>query len=199
MQYDQDAEGRLTPLPKPSIDTGAGVERVSALLQDVHSVYETDVFTPIIAAIEGWTGTRYASGGIETRALRVLADHGRAMTFLAADGVLPGNEGRGYILRRIVRRAVSHGGRIGLDEPFLVRLQGLVVDRLGEAYPELVSLARRGRRDPRRRGGGLPPDPAHRRGAARRGHRAHAREPARPRSRRRTRSACTTRTASPSS
>src|SRR5262245_11334001 len=106
MQYDQDAEGKLTPLPKPSIDTGAGVERVSALLQDVHSVYETDVFTPIIEAIEGWTGTRYASGGIETRALRVLADHGRAMTFLAADGVLPGNEGRGYILRRIVRRAV---------------------------------------------------------------------------------------------
>ena len=139
MQYDQDAEGKLTPLPKPSIDTGAGVERVSALLQGVHSVYETDAFTPIIEAIEGWTGTSYTNGGIETRALRVLADHGRAMTFLAADGVLPGNEGRGYILRRIVRRAVSHGGRIGLDEPFLVRLQGLVVDRLGEAYPELVS------------------------------------------------------------
>jgi alanyl-tRNA synthetase len=119
MQYDQDEHGQLTPLPKPSIDTGAGVERVSALLQDVHSVYETDAFTPIIRAIEEWTGTRYDAGGAETKALRVLADHGRAMTFLAADGVLPGNEGRGYILRRIVRRAVAHGGRIGLDEPFL--------------------------------------------------------------------------------
>ena len=139
MQYDQDEQGGLTPLPKPSIDTGAGVERVSALLQNVHSVYETDCFTPIIRAVEGWTGTRYDAGGVETRALRVLADHGRAMSFLGADGVLPGNEGRGYIMRRIVRRAVSHGGRIGLDEPFLVRLHALVVDRLGEVYPELAS------------------------------------------------------------
>jgi alanyl-tRNA synthetase len=137
MQYDRSERG-LTPLPKPSIDTGAGVERVSALLQGVHSVYETDGFQAIIAACETWSGARYVDEGTSQRALRVLADHGRGMAFLATDGVIPSNEQRGYILRRIIRRAVSHGHGIGLRSPFLTRLHGVVVDQLGEAYPDLV-------------------------------------------------------------
>ena len=136
MQYDRSATG-LTPLPKPSIDTGAGVERVSALMQNVHSVYETDGFQAIIAACESWSGARYTDEGRSQRALRVLADHGRGMTFLATDGVIPSNEQRGYILRRIIRRAVSHGHGIGLRSPFLTRLHDVVVDQLGEAYPDL--------------------------------------------------------------
>ncbi len=138
MQYDQAEDGTLTPLPKPCVDTGAGVERVAALLQGVHSVYETDGFQSMIAAVEQWTGTSYEAGGVQTKALRVLADHGRAMTFLAADGVLPANESRGYILRRVIRRAVSHGHRLGVEGTFLTRLAGLVIDQLGDVYPELV-------------------------------------------------------------
>ena len=138
MQYDQAEDGSLSPLPKTGVDTGAGVERVAALQQGVHSVYETDGFKAIIAAIEDWTGTSYESGGIHTKALRVLADHGRAMTFLAADGVLPANESRGYILRRVIRRAVSHGHRLGIKGTFLERLADLVIAQLGDVYPELV-------------------------------------------------------------
>jgi alanyl-tRNA synthetase len=138
MQYDQADDGSLTPLPNQCVDTGAGVERVAALLQDVHSVYETDGFQSMIAAIEEWTGTSYETGGVHTKALRVLADHGRAMTFLAADGVLPANESRGYILRRVIRRAVSHGHRLGIQGAFLTRLADLVIAQLGDVYPELV-------------------------------------------------------------
>ena len=137
MQYDRSGSG-LTPLPKPSIDTGAGVERISALLQGVHSVYETDGFQAVIAACESWSGASYTDGGVATRALRVLADHGRGMAFLATDGVIPSNEQRGYILRRIIRRAVSHGHRIGLPSPFLTKLHGVIVEQFGEAYPDLV-------------------------------------------------------------
>ncbi|MGI9117596.1 MAG: alanine--tRNA ligase, partial [Gaiellales bacterium] len=138
MQYDQAEDGSLTPLPKTGVDTGAGVERVAALQQGVHSVYETDGFKAIISAIEEWTGASYEAGGIQTKALRVLADHGRAMTFLAADGVLPANESRGYILRRVIRRAVSHGHRLGIQGVFLERLADLVIAQLGDVYPELV-------------------------------------------------------------
>ena len=138
MQYDRGADGLLTPLPKQNIDTGAGLERVAALLQGVHSVYEADVFRDIISAVEGWTGARYTNEGAEQKALRVLADHGRSMTMLAADGVIPSNESRGYILRRIIRRAVQHGSRIGLESPFLGRLQDLVVEQLGPFHPALV-------------------------------------------------------------
>ncbi|HEY1478513.1 MAG TPA: alanine--tRNA ligase [Gaiellales bacterium] len=138
MQYDRAADGGLTPLPTQNIDTGAGVERVAALLQGVHSVYETDTFRDLISAVEGWTGARYENEGPEQKALRVLADHGRAMTMLATDGVMPSNESRGYILRRIIRRAVQHGSRIGLESPFLGRLQDLVVDQLGEFHPALI-------------------------------------------------------------
>ena len=137
MQFDRQESG-LTPLPKPSIDTGAGVERISALLQGVHSVYETDGFQEVIAACESWSGAKYTDGGTAMRALRVLADHGRGMAFLATDGVIPSNEQRGYILRRIIRRAVSHGHRIGLPSPFLTKLHGVIVDQFGEAYPDLV-------------------------------------------------------------
>ncbi|MGZ4389384.1 MAG: alanine--tRNA ligase, partial [Gaiellaceae bacterium] len=138
MEYDLHADGTVTPLPKQNIDTGAGLERVAALLQGVHSVYEADVFRDIISAVEGWTGARYTNEGAEQKALRVLADHGRSMTMLAADGVIPSNESRGYILRRIIRRAVQHGSRIGLESPFLGRLQDLVVEQLGPFHPALV-------------------------------------------------------------
>ena len=138
MQYDRGADGSLTPLPKQNIDTGAGLERVAALLQGVHSVYETDTFRELISTVEGWSGARYENEGPEQKALRVLADHGRSMTMLAADGVMPSNESRGYILRRIIRRAVQHGSRIGLERPFLGRLQDLVVEQLGEFHPALV-------------------------------------------------------------
>jgi alanyl-tRNA synthetase len=138
MQYDRDAASKLTPLPMQNIDTGSGVERVAAVLQNVLSVYETDGFQEIIQAIEGWTGTAYTNEGVERKALRVLADHGRAMTMLATDGVMPSNEGRGYILRRIIRRAVQHGSRIGLETPFLSRLHEVVIGTLDDAYPELA-------------------------------------------------------------
>jgi alanyl-tRNA synthetase len=138
MQYDRGADGKLTPLPKQNIDTGAGLERVAALLQDVHSVYEVDTFRDIISTVEGWSGARYTNEGIEQKALRVLADHGRSMTMLATDGVMPSNESRGYILRRIIRRAVQHGSRIGLESPFLGRLQDVVIEQLGAFHPALV-------------------------------------------------------------
>jgi alanyl-tRNA synthetase len=138
MEFDLHEDGTLTPLPAQSIDTGLGVERGAALLQDVHSVYETDGFQAIIDWVAGETGTRYGESEEVTKAHRVLADHGRGMTFLVADGVTPSNEGRGYILRRVVRRAVQHGSRIGLESPFLARLTGVVVERMGGVYPELV-------------------------------------------------------------
>jgi alanyl-tRNA synthetase len=138
MQFDRGADGSLTPLPKQNIDTGAGLERVAALLQGVHSVFEVDTFREIIATIEGWSGARYLNEGTEQKALRVLADHGRSMTMLATDGVTPSNESRGYILRRVIRRAVQHGSRIGLESPFLGRLQDLVVEQLGAFHPALV-------------------------------------------------------------
>ena len=139
MQYDRAEDGTLTPLPMQNIDTGSGLERVAALLQDVPSVYETDAFRAIIeSGSSRWSGARYANEGAEQKALRVLADHARAMTMLATDGVIPSNEGRGYILRRIIRRAVQHGSRIGLGPPLLGRLQDVVIETLGDGYPQLV-------------------------------------------------------------
>jgi alanyl-tRNA synthetase len=142
MEFDLGEDGTLTPLPQQNIDTGAGVERNAAILQGVHSVYETDGFRTVMAWVEAETGTRYGESEGATKAHRVLADHGRGMTFLVADGVTPSNEGRGYILRRIVRRAVQHGGRIGLESPFLARLADTVVEQLGGVYPELVEHRR---------------------------------------------------------
>ena len=141
MQYDRAADGSLTPLPAKNIDTGAGLERMAAILQDVPSVFDTDAFRPLIAWAEGAAGRGYGDDPRTDRALRVLADHGRAMTFLATDGVRPSNEGRGYILRRIVRRAVSEATQIGLEPDAVVRLTVPVVEGWGEAYPELRERA----------------------------------------------------------
>ena len=138
MQYDRAADGTLSPLPAKNIDTGAGLERLAALLQDVPSVFDTDAFRPLISWAEGASGRRYGADERADRALRVLADHGRAMTFLAADGVRPSNEGRGYILRRIVRRAVSEAGHLGLEPTAVADLSAPVVEGWGDAYPELV-------------------------------------------------------------
>jgi alanyl-tRNA synthetase len=138
MEFDLHGDGTLTPLPKQSIDTGLGVERGATILQQVHSVYETDGFQAIMDWVAAETGPRYGESEEATKAHRVLADHGRGMTFLVADGVTPSNEGRGYILRRVIRRAVQHGARIGLETPFLARLAGVVSDRMGAVYPELV-------------------------------------------------------------
>jgi alanyl-tRNA synthetase len=137
MQYDRAADGSLAPLPSKNIDTGAGLERLAAILQDVPSVFDTDAFRPLVSWAEGASGRRYGADERTDRALRVLADHGRAMTFLAADGVRPSNEGRGYILRRIVRRAVSEATHIGLEPGAVAELAGPVVEGWGDAYPEL--------------------------------------------------------------
>ncbi len=118
MQYERAADGKLTALPKPSVDTGAGLERLAAVMQGVHSNYEIDLFRDLIRAAAQVTGT----STLDSPSLRVIADHIRACSFLIADGVLPSNEGRGYVLRRIIRRAVRHGYKLGCAEPFFYRL-----------------------------------------------------------------------------
>ena len=141
MQYDRDADGNLHPLPAPSIDTGMGLERLTAVLQDVDSNYKTDLFTDIIARAVEIVGLPYEYDTPHGVSYRVLADHARATAFLLADGVFPSNEGRGYVLRRILRRAVRHAWLMGRREPTLVGVVEAVIDRMGVAYPEL--LARR--------------------------------------------------------
>jgi alanyl-tRNA synthetase len=134
MQFERDADGKLTPLPKPSVDTGMGLERTAAVMQGVHSNYEIDLFKNIMSAAAALTGaTDFASAS-----LRVIADHIRACTFLIVDGVLPANEGRGYVLRRIIRRAIRHGYKLGTNEPFFYQLVAALVKEMGSAYPELV-------------------------------------------------------------
>jgi alanyl-tRNA synthetase len=139
MEFEQHGDGTLTPLPAQNIDTGMGLERASAILQDVMSVFETDGYRQIMDWIARESGVAYGDTDAATKAHRVLADHGRGMTFLVADGVTPSNEGRGYILRRIIRRAVQQAHRIGLHE--LYRLPAVVVEQMGEAYPELAQHA----------------------------------------------------------
>ncbi len=139
MQYTLHEDGSLEPLPERNIDTGLGLERMASIMQDVPSVYETDHFRPLVELGEQMSGRRYGSDPVATKALRVLADHGRAMTFLIADGVAPSNEDRGYILRRIMRRAIQQGRAIGLESPFLGGFADLVIDVMGGAYPGLVS------------------------------------------------------------
>jgi alanyl-tRNA synthetase len=140
MEFDRQAGGELIPLPAPSIDTGMGLERVTAVLQGTLSNYDTDAFTPLLAAIGARAGTTHG-GTMEPAdvSMRVIADHMRAMTFLIADGVVPSNESRGYVLRKIMRRAMRHGKKLGLTQPFLHSLVDTVVTQFGEAYPELVS------------------------------------------------------------
>jgi len=142
MQYDRDASGQLTPLPAPCIDTGMGLERVTAVVQGQLSNYDTDLFQPIIRSVSARSGIAYGSGPDHDVSLRVIADHLRAMTFLIADGVVPGNEGRGYVLRKIMRRAMRHGRKLGIEPPFLHELTRVVVDRMGGAYPELPGAAK---------------------------------------------------------
>jgi alanyl-tRNA synthetase len=137
LQYNMLEGGGLEPLPAPSVDTGCGLERVTALTEGVHSVYETDAFGDVIREIEAWSSARYGATEAQTKSLRVLADHARAMTFLASDGIEPSNEGRGYVLRRIIRRALLHAQRIGLEGTVTERLHGVVVGLLGDVYPEL--------------------------------------------------------------
>ncbi len=135
MEYEQRADGTLTPLPAQNIDTGMGVERGSVILQDVQSVYDTDGYQEIMGWIAAESGVAYGDSPEATRAHRILADHGRGMTFLVADGVAPSNEGRGYVLRRIIRRAVQQGRRIGLEN--VHRLTTVVAGQMADAYPEL--------------------------------------------------------------
>jgi alanyl-tRNA synthetase len=137
LQYNMLEGGGLEPLPAPSVDTGSGLERVAALTEGVHSVYETDAFADVIHQIESWSEARYGATETETTSLRVLADHGRSMTFLASDGIEPSNEGRGYVLRRIIRRAMLHARRLGIEGSVTARLQQEVVALLGDDYPEL--------------------------------------------------------------
>jgi alanyl-tRNA synthetase len=135
MQYNRDAEGVLTPLPKPSVDTGMGLERLAAVLQGVHSNYEIDIFVHLIKSASRLTGCN----NLEEKSLRVIADHIRSCAFLIVDGVMPSNEGRGYVLRRIIRRAIRHGYMLGVKEPFFYKLVESLCDEMGEAYPELLS------------------------------------------------------------
>jgi len=137
MQYDRAPDGNLTPLPKPSIDTGMGLERITAVLQGVHNNYDTDLFQPLIkkiAQLAGIQDQKHVS-------LRVIADHIRSCAFLITDGVLPSNEGRGYVLRRIIRRALRHSHQLGLNEPFFYKLTTTLVNIMGTAYPELSRAA----------------------------------------------------------
>jgi alanyl-tRNA synthetase len=137
MEFELHTDGKLTPLPKQNVDTGLGVERTSAVLQNVRTVYETDVYQAIMRWIADESGVAYGDSPEATKAHRILADHGRGMTFLAADGITPSNEGRGYVMRRIIRRAVQQAGRVGLEPPYLARLADVVIEQMGEGYAEL--------------------------------------------------------------
>ena len=139
MQYDRDENGALDPLPAPCVDTGMGLERVAAVVQGKLSNYDTDLFTPLLAAVGRRAGKAYGDDAADDVSMRVVADHLRAMTFLIADGVLPGNEGRGYVLRKIMRRAIRHGQKLGIEGAFLQQLTHDVVARMKAAFPELVS------------------------------------------------------------
>ncbi|MGB3391980.1 MAG: alanine--tRNA ligase [Stenotrophomonas sp.] len=137
MQFDRQADGTLMPLPAPCVDTGMGLERLAAILQHVHTNYEIDLFQTLIGKAAELTGT----ADLENKSLRVIADHIRACSFLIVDGVLPSNEGRGYVLRRIIRRALRHGWMLGVRQPFFSAMVPTLVELMGEAYPELVAAA----------------------------------------------------------
>ncbi|MGC9188815.1 MAG: alanine--tRNA ligase [Sulfurihydrogenibium sp.] len=138
MQYNRDENGVLHPLPNPSIDTGMGLERIASVIQQVDSNYDTDLFKPIIKFAEEISGKTYGQNEKDDVAMRVIADHLRAITFLISDGVLPANEGRGYVLRRILRRALRYGRNLGIDRPFLYEGVDVVIEKMKNAYPELV-------------------------------------------------------------
>src|SRR5437762_4592499 len=137
MEFEQHADGTVTPLPKQNVDTGMGLERTASILQNVLSVYETDGYQRIMRWIADESGVAYGDSPEATKAHRILADHGRGMTFLAADGIAPSNEARGYVMRRIIRRAVQQAQRIGLEPPYLTRLSDVVIEQMKDGYPEL--------------------------------------------------------------
>src|SRR6266581_5136437 len=149
MQFDRDASGKFNPLPKPSIDTGAGLERLATVLQGKISNYDTDLFQPLIKRAAELTGVslekelRKEAQTKTAASLRVIADHARAITFLTSDGVVPSNEGRGYVLRKIIRRAIRHGRLLGQEQPFLFEMVHAVRDLMKDAYPELLDTAER--------------------------------------------------------
>ena len=138
MQFDRAPDGALTPLPKPSIDTGMGLERIAAVLQGKASNYDSDVFMPLIEFTAARAGVTCGADAETDVALRVIADHSRAAAFLIADGIYPDNEGRGYVLRRVMRRAIRFGRKLGFTEPFLIATTAFVIDQMGDAYPELI-------------------------------------------------------------
>ncbi len=137
-QYDQDKDGKRTPLPKPNIDTGMGLERTVAAVTGKTSVYETELFVPLLDCLSGLSGKKYGTDTETDVAMRVAAEHGRGIAFLIADGVIPGNEGRGYVLRRLLRRAALFGRRLGLDKPFLTEIARTTMEHMGHLYPEIV-------------------------------------------------------------
>ena len=141
MQFNRDVSGNMTPLPKPSIDTGLGLERMVSILQNAPTNYETDLFLPIMHKVEALSETRLGSSKESDVAMKVIADHSRAAAFLIGDGVFPSNEGRGYVLRRILRRAIRYGRNLGLTQPFLHETARLVFDLMESAYPELKAAA----------------------------------------------------------
>ncbi len=141
MQFNRSEDGTMTPLPKPSIDTGMGLERVAAVMQGKFNNYDSDLFSPIIAKLEKLSGKKYLVDQADTTAMRVIADHARATTFLVADGVLPSNEGRGYVLRRVMRRAIRYGRSLGLTKTFLDGVTTVVTEIMAEAYPHLLDCA----------------------------------------------------------
>ncbi|MDH3359603.1 MAG: alanine--tRNA ligase, partial [Desulfobulbaceae bacterium] len=137
MQFYRDESGELTSLPKPSIDTGMGLERIAAVVQGVQSNYDSDLFSPLINKIASMAGKKYGANDHDDMAMRVIADHSRATAFLVSDGVLPSNEGRGYVLRRIMRRAIRFGRALGFDKPFFAEITATVVEQMQGAYPYL--------------------------------------------------------------
>ncbi len=141
MQFNRSEDGTMTPLPRPSIDTGMGLERVAAVLQGKFNNYDTDLFQPVIGKLEELSGLKYLSDQADTTAMRVIADHARATTFLVADGVLPSNEGRGYVLRRVMRRAIRYGRNLGLVKPFMDAVTEVVTTTMKEAHPHLKDCA----------------------------------------------------------
>jgi alanyl-tRNA synthetase len=141
MQFNRDEQGNMTPLPRPSIDTGAGLERLASVLQGKLSNFETDLFRPLIDEAAALANVEYGANHDTDVSLRIIADHARSATFLISDGVLPSNEGRGYVLRLIMRRALYHGQTLGLNEPFLFKISSRVVDLMKDAYPEIIQTA----------------------------------------------------------
>jgi len=137
MQFDRDAGGEVTPLPAPSVDTGMGLERLAAVLQGKRSNFDTDCFVPLLDAIAQRAGVRRGAGEESDFSMRVIADHARALAFLVADGVVPANDKRGYVLRRLLRRAIRHGRKLGINEPFLHEVTPVLIDQMDDVYPEL--------------------------------------------------------------